>query len=99
MLIGTFSLEGQEIMILNGGPHYKLSPAFSLLLKCETQDEIDYYWDVLIAGGGGANRCGWLDDKFGVSWQIVPKMLGELMGRGEPEKSNRMMQALLKITS
>jgi predicted 3-demethylubiquinone-9 3-methyltransferase (glyoxalase superfamily) len=97
MLIATFSLEGQEIMILNGGLHYKLSPAFSLLVNCETQEEIDYYWEALIAGGSRPNRCGWLDDKFGVSWQIVPKMPGELMSRGEPKKSNHMMQALLKM--
>jgi predicted 3-demethylubiquinone-9 3-methyltransferase (glyoxalase superfamily) len=97
MVIGTFTLEGQEIMILNGGPHYKLSPAFSLVVNCETQEEVDHYWDTLISDGGRPSRCGWLDDKFGVSWQIVPTMLGELMSKGEPEKSNRMMQALLKM--
>ena len=96
-MVGTFYLEGQEFMALNGGPHYKLTPAFSLTVNCETQEEIDFYWDKLTADGGKPSRCGWLEDKFGLSWQIVPTMLGEMMGKGDPEKSARMMQALLKM--
>ena len=81
-MVGTFSLEGQEFMVLNGGPHYKLTPAFSLMVNCETQEEVDYYWDKLTEGGTEV-QCGWLTDKFGVSWQIVPKMFMELMRKGE----------------
>ncbi len=80
-------------MVLNGGPHYKLTPAFSLMLNCEDQEEVDYYWDKLTEGGTEV-QCGWLTDKFGVSWQVVPKKFRELMGRGDAEKNNRMMQAL-----
>ena len=97
VLVATISLEGQEIILLNGGPHYKLSPAASLVVNCETQVEIDYYWDKLTASGGAPSRCGWLEDKFGLSWQIVPTMLAKLMSGGDPEKSNRMMQELLKM--
>ncbi len=92
-MVGTFSLEGQAIMVLNGGPHYKLTPAFSLMVNCEDQEEVDYYWDKLTEGGTEV-QCGWLTDKFGVSWQVVPKKFRELMGRGDAEKNNRMMQAL-----
>jgi len=92
-MVGTFSLEGQEIMVLNGGPHYKLTPAFSLMVNCENQEEVDYFWDKLTEGGTEV-QCGWLTDKFGVSWQVVPKMFSELLRRGDAEKNNRMMQAL-----
>ena len=93
-MVGTFSLNGQEFMVLNGGPHYKLTPAFSLMVNCETQEEIDHYWEKLIADGGKPIQCGWLEDKFGVSWQIVPTLVGELIGKGDAEKTNHMMQAL-----
>ena len=95
-MVGTFYLEGQEFMALNGGPHYKLTPALSFVVNCETQEEIDYFWEKLSAGGATV-QCGWLTDKFGLSWQIVPIVLGELMGTGDAEKSNRVMQALLKM--
>ncbi len=97
VMVGTFHLEGQAFMALNGGPNFKFTPAISLVVNCETQEEVDYYWDKLAAGGGKPNRCGWLDDKFGVSWQIVPTALGELMGSGDPAKSNRVMGALMKM--
>jgi predicted 3-demethylubiquinone-9 3-methyltransferase (glyoxalase superfamily) len=97
VLVATISLEGQDIMLLNGGPHYKLSPAALLVVNCDTQEEIDYHWDKLTAGGGKSSRCGWLEDKFGLSWQIVPNMLAKLMSSGESEKANRMMQELLKM--
>jgi predicted 3-demethylubiquinone-9 3-methyltransferase (glyoxalase superfamily) len=94
-MVGTFSLDGQEIMVLNGGPHYKLTPAFSMVINCETQEEIDYYWDKLTADGGKPVQCGWLEDKFGVSWQVVPTILGEFFGKGDAAKTSRMMQALM----
>ena len=97
VMVGTFTIEGQEFMALNGGPIYNFTPAMSFVVNCETQEEVDYYWDKLIAGGGKPNRCGWLTDKFGLSWQIVPTALAELMSSGDPEKSNRVMQALLKM--
>ncbi len=94
-MVGTFYLDGQEFMVLNGGPQYKPNPAFSMMVNCETQEEIDFYWDKLTADGGKPVQCGWLEDKFGVSWQIVPTIFGELMGTGDAEKTNRMMQALM----
>ena len=97
VLVATISLEGQDIMLLNGGPHYKLSPAASLVVNCETQEEIAYYWDKLTADGGKPSRCGWLEDKFGLSWQVVPNMLAKLMSGADTEKSNRMMQELLRM--
>jgi len=96
LMVGTFTLDGREFMVLNGGPHYKLTPAFSLLVHCDTQEEIDYYWDKLSAGGTEI-QCGWLTDKFGLSWQVVPSMFMELMRKGTPEQTNRMMQALYNM--
>ena len=96
-MVGTFYLDGQEFMVINGGPTYKLTHAFSMLVNCETQEEIDYYWDKLTADGGKPIRCGWLDDRFGLAWQIVPTALGKMMSSGDGEKSNRVMQALLKM--
>jgi predicted 3-demethylubiquinone-9 3-methyltransferase (glyoxalase superfamily) len=97
-MVGTFVLDGQEFMALNGGPHYKLNPAFSMLVKCETQEDIDYYWDKLTSDGGKPVQCGWLEDKFGLSWQIVPTLFLELVNHGDAEKTNRMMQALMSMT-
>ena len=93
LMVGTFTLEGQEFIVLNGGPHQKLTPAFSLMVSCDSQEEIDYYWNKLTEGGMEV-QCGWLTDRFGLSWQIVPKMFMELMRKGTPEQTNRMMQAL-----
>ena len=87
-------LEGQQILILNGGPIFKLSEAFSFSVLCETQEEIDYYWSKLTEGGS-ESQCGWLKDKYGLSWQIVPSVLPDLMG--DPTKSERVMQAFLKM--
>jgi predicted 3-demethylubiquinone-9 3-methyltransferase (glyoxalase superfamily) len=92
----TFQLEGQDFMALNGGPEYKPSPAISLFVNCETQAEVDELWEQLSAGGK-PGRCGWLEDKFGVSWQIVPAALGELMQGKDPERSQRVMKALLQM--
>lgn len=94
-LITTFVLDGLQIIAMNGGPQFKLDEAFSLVIYCDTQEEIDYYWDKLTEGGT-PSRCGWLKDKFGLSWQVVPSILPELMG--DPERSQRVMDAFLKMT-
>ena len=94
VMTAPFQLEGQEFIALNGGPHFKFTEAISLVVNCETQVEIDEFWEKLSAGGE-KSRCGWLKDKFGLSWQIVPTVLGELMK--DPEKSKKVMEALLKM--
>jgi len=93
----TFELEGQQFIALNGGPHYTFSPAISFFVNCETQAEVDELWEKLTAGGK-AVQCGWLQDKFGVSWQIIPKALMELMGDKDPVKSQRVFKAMLQMT-
>ena len=92
----TFQLDGQEFMALNGGPHFTFSPAISLFVNCETQEEVDELWEKL-SEGGEKEECGWLKDKYGVSWQIVPTVLGELMQDEDPEKSKRVMKAMLQM--
>jgi predicted 3-demethylubiquinone-9 3-methyltransferase (glyoxalase superfamily) len=96
VLAVTFELDGQEFMGLNGGPNFTFSPAISFFVKCETQEEVDYYWDKLLQGGQ-PQQCGWLTDKFGVCWQIVPNALGEMMADKDAEKSRRVMEAMLKM--
>lgn len=96
-MVVVFELEGQQFMALNGGPHYAFTPAISLLVNCETQAEVDELWDKLLAGGGQKSRCGWLQDRYGLSWQIIPTALGKLMGDPDPEKSKRVMQAMLTM--
>lgn len=96
VLAVTFELDGQEFMGLNGGPNFTFSPAISFFVKCETQEEVDYYWDKLLQGGQ-PQQCGWLTDKFGVCWQIVPNVLGEMMADKDAEKSRRVMEAMLKM--
>src|SRR5438128_4630997 len=91
-----FEIEGQEFIALNGGPHFKFTEAVSFVVSCKTQSEVDYYWKKLSAGGKGV-QCGWLKDKFGLSWQIVPTILGELMSDKDPAKSERVMEAMLKM--
>jgi predicted 3-demethylubiquinone-9 3-methyltransferase (glyoxalase superfamily) len=93
----TFELEGQQFMALNGGPHYMFSPAISFFVNCETQAEVDQLWANLSAGGREV-QCGWLQDKFGVSWQIIPKALMELMQDKDPVKSQRVFKAMLQMT-
>lgn len=93
----TFQLEGQEFYALNGGPHFKFTPAISLFVSCETQAEVDELWEKLSAGGH-KDRCGWLQDKYGLSWQIIPKALMELMGDPDPEKSARVMKAMMQMS-
>jgi predicted 3-demethylubiquinone-9 3-methyltransferase (glyoxalase superfamily) len=92
----TFQLEGQEFMALNGGPHFTFSPAISLLVNCETQQEVDTLWEQL-SRGGKTEQCGWLQDKYGLSWQIVPAVLGEIMQGPDAVKSQRVMQAMLQM--
>lgn len=92
----TFELDGQEFMALNGGPMFKFSPAISFIVNCGTQEEVDQLWEQL-SEGGEKQQCGWLKDKYGVSWQIVPTVLGELMQDKDPIKSERVMKALLQM--
>ncbi len=94
LFTATIEIEGQRLMLLNGGPMYKHTEAFSLFVRCDTQEEVDTLWDKLCQGGS-PNRCGWLKDKFGVSWQIIPTALGELLGDKDREKAGRVMQAML----
>jgi predicted 3-demethylubiquinone-9 3-methyltransferase (glyoxalase superfamily) len=91
-----FELDGQEFVGLNGGPHFKFTEAVSFTVRCETQEEVDYYWDKL-SEGGQTSRCGWLKDKFGLWWQVEPSMLADLMADKDPEKAKRVMQAMLKM--
>lgn len=94
-MVVNFELNGKRFMGLNGGPEFKFNEAISFVVDCETQEEIDHYWNSLIAGGGSEGSCGWLKDKFGMSWQIVPAILGKLMS--DPEKGQRVVQAFLKM--
>ncbi len=93
----TFQLEGQEFFALNGGPHFKFTPAISLFVNCDSQEEVDELWSKLSAGGR-EDRCGWLNDKYGLSWQIIPKVLGELLGSPDPQVAKRAMQAMLQMS-
>ncbi len=95
-MVVTFELDGTAFMALNGGPTYRLTPAVSFVVNCKDQAEVDYYWDRLGAGGRDV-QCGWLVDKFGVSWQVVPDRLGELMSDPDPARADRTMQAMLKM--
>src|SRR5882762_3942935 len=96
IMTATFQLYGQEFMALNGGPMFKFTEAISLFVKCDTQEEIDEFWEKLSAGGQ-KSRCGWLKDKYGLSWQIVPTALFELMQDEDAAKSQRVMKALLQM--
>ena len=93
---GTFELLGQKFMLINGGPeHANFNESVSFFVSVETQEEIDYYWDKLTADGGTESRCGWLKDKYGLSWQIIPSALGKMLGDSDREKAGRAMQAML----
>ena len=93
----AFELDGQDFTALNGGPHFKFTPAISLVVHCETQDEVDHFWEKLSAGGQEV-QCGWLTDRYGVSWQVVPTVLLEMLQDKDPEKAERVMVAMLKMT-
>lgn len=97
LMMATFRLAGQEFMALNGGPQYSFTPAISFFVSVDTQDEVDYFWDRL-CDGGSPSQCGWLVDRFGLSWQIVPTALGRLMGDPDPERAARVTQAMLGMT-
>jgi len=91
-----FQLDGQEFTALNGGPHFKFTEAISLVVNCETQEEVDEFWEKL-SEGGEKSRCGWLKDKYGLSWQVVPTVLGELFQSKDAERSERVMKAMLQM--
>jgi predicted 3-demethylubiquinone-9 3-methyltransferase (glyoxalase superfamily) len=93
----TFELDGVEFMALNGGPQFKFTEAVSFLVDCDTQREVDNYWNTLTAGGGEESQCGWLKDRYGLSWQIVPKVLSRYLGDKDRKKADRVMQAMLKM--
>ncbi len=97
VMTADFDLEGQAFTALNGGPHFKFTEAVSFVVQCKTQDEVDHYWNKLLANGGEASQCGWLKDKFGLSWQIVPDALIEILGDQDLTKVARVMQAMMKM--
>ncbi|WP_405078678.1 VOC family protein [Paenibacillus chitinolyticus] len=97
LMSATFELEGQRFMVLNAGPHFKFNEAVSFFVNCTTQEEVDDLWGKLTADGGKPGRCGWLKDKFGLSWQIVPSILGELLADKDARKANNVSQAMLQM--
>ena len=96
VMTATFQLDGQQFVALNGGPHFKLTEAVSFVVNCETQEEVDYFWEKLSAGGA-ESQCGWLKDKYGLSWQVMPKVLPELLQSKDAGKAQRVMQAVLQM--
>lgn len=96
IMSATFELDGQKFMALNAGPQFKFTEAISFFVNCETQEEVDEFWEKL-SKGGEKSRCGWLKDKFGLSWQIIPSALGEMLNDKDPEKSKRVMQAMMQM--
>lgn len=96
VLTASFELEGLQFTALNGGPYYKFNEAVSFHVACETQEEVDYFWD-RFSDGGQIQQCGWLKDKFGLAWQIVPTVLHKLLGDSDPKKANSVMQAMLQM--
>ena len=97
VMSAQFELDGQEFIALNGGPHFTFTPAISFFVNCETQEEVDEFWDKL-SEGGNTNQCGWLTDKFGLTWQIVPSALGRMLQDKDPQKAARVMKAMLQMT-
>lgn len=96
LMTANFSLDGQEFIALNGGPHFKFTEAISFVINCETQEDVDYYWEKLTEGGQ-ESQCGWLKDKFGLSWQVVPAILSKLLSNPDPQKSQKVMKAMLQM--
>jgi predicted 3-demethylubiquinone-9 3-methyltransferase (glyoxalase superfamily) len=92
-----FELEGKRFIALNAGPHFKFNEAISFVIECENQEEVDHYWGKLTSGGGQESMCGWLKDKYGLSWQVTPKQLPKLMTSSDREKAQRVMQAMLQM--
>lgn len=97
VMTGVFELDGQQFYAFDAGPQFKFTEATSFFVNCETQEEIDHYWNSLTADGGQESRCGWLKDKFGLSWQIIPSALMKLMGDKDPVKAGRVMQAMMQM--
>ena len=97
VMTASFQLDGQEFTALNGGPQFKFSPATSFVIHCRDQEEVDHYW-ARLSEGGKPSQCGWLDDRFGVTWQVVPDALLELLKDKDPQKSGRVMQAMMQMT-
>jgi predicted 3-demethylubiquinone-9 3-methyltransferase (glyoxalase superfamily) len=97
VMVASFQLDGQEFLALNGGPQFTFSPAVSFVVNCETQSEVDEFWEKL-SQGGEKNQCGWLQDKYGLSWQVVPTILSKLLQDKDAEKSGRVMKAMLQMT-
>jgi predicted 3-demethylubiquinone-9 3-methyltransferase (glyoxalase superfamily) len=93
----TFRVDGQEFVCFNGGPHYKLNPAVSLFIDCADQAEVDELWEKFISGGGAPSRCGWLTDRYGLSWQVIPRKLMEVLTSPDRKRADRAMQAMLKM--
>lgn len=96
VMSASFQIEGQELIAFNGGPHFSFTPAISLFVDCKTQEEVDELWEKL-SEGGAPNQCGWLQDKFGVSWQIIPTALGEMLQDKNPAKAKATMQAMMQM--
>jgi len=97
VMSATFQLDGQDFMALNGGPHFTFTPAISLFVNCETQQEVDELWEKL-SSGGEKGQCGWLKDRYGLSWQIIPSALGKLLQDKDPRKASRVMNAMMQMT-
>lgn len=97
MFTGSFNIKGQEFMVLNAGPMFKFNESISFFVSCEDQAEVDLYWDKLVADGGEESQCGWLKDKFGLSWQIIPKQLNECLGNPDPAKAQKAMAAMMQM--
>jgi predicted 3-demethylubiquinone-9 3-methyltransferase (glyoxalase superfamily) len=95
VLTVAFNLDGQDYLAINGGPQFKFTEAVSLSISCADQSEVDYYWDALTAGGGEEGQCGWLKDRYGLSWQVVPTGMGEILGQPDQERAQRAMKAML----
>ena len=96
-MVVNFQIEGQDFIALNGGPLFKFTEAVSFVINCQTQEEVDHYWNKLTAGGGQESQCGWLKDKYGLSWQVTPTILGELLSDKDQKKAQRVMQAMLQM--
>ena len=98
VMVVDFQLEGQRFQALNGGPHFKFSPAFSFSIPCKSQKKVDHFWKKLTAGGGAPGQCGWLTDKFGFSWQVVPNVLPKLLASKDKAKAARVMDVMMKMS-
>jgi predicted 3-demethylubiquinone-9 3-methyltransferase (glyoxalase superfamily) len=92
-----FQLEGQDFVAINAGPHFKFTEAISFVVDCGSQEEVDYFWEKLTAAGGQESQCGWLKDKYGLSWQITPRVLIEMIGDKDPQKAQRVMEAMMQM--